>query len=192
MIFLLIKLDSYNRKSFARGRSRIYEALWVAFSIMFFRNPFPWPSFIRCALLRLFGAKVGTNVVIRPGVSISFPWRLTIGDNSWIGESVMILSLAEVTIGANCCISQQAFLCTGSHNFHKQSFDLVTSPITIGDGCWIAARSFICPNVAFASGSMCAAGSIVTRDVASQVVVAGNPAKVVKHLSSLEAETLQL
>ena len=118
-------------------------------------------------MLRLFGAKVGRGVVIRKGVDISFPWRVTIGDYAWIGQEVMILSLDQVTIGKSACISQRVFLCTGSHDFRSDTFDLRTSPIEIGDSAWVAACCFVGPGVTMQPGSMATAGSVVVKDVAS-------------------------
>jgi len=116
------------------------------------------PSSLKVAALRAFGAQVGTGVVIRSRVNITFPWKVEIGDQVWIGDEVMILSLDRVKIGSNVCISQRAFLCTGSHDFRKESFDLITKPIEIGDGCWIAACAFIPPGAEIPPGTMVKAG----------------------------------
>jgi hypothetical protein len=88
---------------------------------------------------------VGTGVVIKPHVRVKFPWKLYIGDHSWIGESVWIDNLAQVTIGSNCCISQGAYLCTGSHRWDRDTFDLVTKPIVIEDQCWVGAMARVAP-----------------------------------------------
>ena len=131
----------------------------------FFLNPIPLPSQLRCTLLRLFGANVGKSVVIRSRTNITFPWRLSIGDHSWIGEQVEILSLAPVKIGSHVCISQRAFLCTGSHDFRSPGFNLITRPITIEDHSWIAANAFICHGVTIGERAMVGAGVTVTSDV---------------------------
>lgn len=128
--------------------------------------------------MRLFGAKVGTGVVIRSRVNITFPWKLEIGDQVWIGDEVTILSLERVRIGSNVCLSQRAFLCTGSHDFGKETFDLITKPIEIGDGCWIGAQAFVGPGVTFGASSRCLAGAVVVKDVATGTTVGGVPAKV--------------
>ena len=112
--------------------------------------------------LRIFGAKVGRGVVIRSRVNITFPWRFSCGDHVWIGDEVLILSLAPVCLGSNVCISQRAFLCTGSHRFSRETFDLVTRPITIGDGCWIAAQAFVGPGVELPPGTLVKAGEVRT------------------------------
>lgn len=173
----MIQLKDFSNDGFDRGASRFREITWLFARLFLFQLPVPLPSRVRTSTLRLFGARVGTGVVIRAGVSISFPWRVTIGDHVWIGENVSILSLAEVVIGSNCCLSQRAFFCTGSHDFGSTKFDLVTKSIVVGDGCWIAASSFVAPGVTFHEGSMCAAGSVVIKDVPSNTVVGGNPAR---------------
>lgn len=175
-------LAHYDVSDFDRGASRIKEALWFAARALFFQTPWPWPSSWRVELLRAFGARIGRGVVIRAGVNISFPWRLVLGDHVWLGEEVAILSLATVTIESSVCVSQRAFLCTGSHNFRGPKFDLLTKPITLRAGCWVAAQAFIGPGVEIGSGSVVSAGSVVMENVAPRLLVRGNPATVVKQL----------
>ena len=138
------------------------ELLWWFTRSLFFAPWFPIPSSLKVMALRAFGAKVGDGVVIRSRVNITFPWKLEIGDHVWLGDEVMILSLAPVKIGNNVCISQRAFLCTGSHDFRKESFDLITAPIVIEDGCWICAQAFIGPGVTVPEGTMVKAGEVMT------------------------------
>jgi putative colanic acid biosynthesis acetyltransferase WcaF len=132
---------------------------------------------LKVAVLRSFGAKIGVRVVIRSRVNITFPWKLEIGDHVWIGDEVLILSLERVVIGSNVCISQRAFLCTGSHDFAKETFDLITRPLTIGDGCWIGAQAFVGPGVTMSPNSRCLAGAVVVKDVAAGTTVGGVPAR---------------
>jgi len=179
----MIDLSRYTTGGFQRGASPLKEAAWWAVRALFFQTPLPWPSALRVALLRLFGATVGEGVVIRSQVNITFPWRFSAGNHVWIGEEVLILSLAQVTIESNCCISQRAFLCTGSHDFSSPVFSLRTSAITIREGSWVAASAFIAPGVQVGPGSMVAAGSVVLADVGPRVIVRGNPAVVVKELA---------
>jgi putative colanic acid biosynthesis acetyltransferase WcaF len=178
----MIDLAAYTTGDFQRGASPLKEAAWWAVRAVFFQTPIPWPSALRVGLLRIFGAKVGEGVVIRSQVNITFPWRFTAGDYVWIGEEVLILSLAEVVIESNCCISQRAFLCAGSHDFASPAFTLRTNPIRIREGCWVAAGAFIGPGVQVGPESMVGAGSVVVGDVPAKVIVRGNPAVVSKQL----------
>ena len=150
----MLDLSKFNNASFRRGAPEWKEALWWGCRSLLFAPWFPIPSPIKVAVLRLFGAKIGQGVVIRSRVNITFPWKIVIGDHVWIGEEVHILSLARVTIGSHVCLSQRSFLCTGSHDFGKESFDLVVRPITIGDGCWIAAGAFVGPGAGVPAGTM--------------------------------------
>lgn len=158
-------LSRYSVAHFDRGAPRIKEAAWLAAKLIFFQNPVPWPSSWRVALLRAFGARVGRNVTIRCGVNITFPWRVTVGDHVWIGEGTTLLSLAPIVIGDHVCVSQQAYLCTGSHDVRSETFDLVVKPIAIESQVWLAARSFVGPGVTVGRGSVVSAGATVLRDV---------------------------
>jgi putative colanic acid biosynthesis acetyltransferase WcaF len=112
---------------------------------------------------------------------------LTIGDHVWIGEDVGILSLAQVTIASNVCISQRAYLCTGSHDYRRDDFKLVTRPITVHDGSWIAATAFVGPGVEIGSGSVVAAGSVVFDNVPPNSLARGNPAIVAGEIGTRQA-----
>ena len=169
-------LSRYDNSDFDRGAPRWKEALWVVVGAVFLRSVLPWPSALRVALLRAFGARVGKGVFVREAVYVSFPWRLEIGDHVWIGEGVGILSLATVRIESNVCVSQRAYLCTGSHDRRQAEFSLRTGPITLREGCWIAAAAFIAPGVEVGAGATVSAGSVAIRDVPAGAVVRGNPA----------------
>lgn len=150
-----MRLDRFSNPEFQRGRPAWMEALWVVASGIAFSTWIPGSAW-RCALLRLFGASIGKGVIIKPRVRVKFPWKLTVGDYSWIGESVWIDNLDQVTIGQHCCISQGAYFCTGSHRWDRETFDLVTKPIVLGDRCWIAAH------VRVALGSIVNDGAVLT------------------------------
>jgi len=177
---VIVDLSRFNNSDFDRGAPRWKEALWVAVRCLFFQNPLPWPSAWRAGLLRAFGAKIGVGAVIRANVNISQPWRLTLGDHVWIGEDVGILSLAQVSIGSNVCISQRAYLCTGSHDFRREDFALKVAPITVGDGSWIAAMSFIGPGVEIGPGAVVSAGSVVFKNVPAGSFVKPSKAEILK------------
>ena len=172
-----VNLAAYDNSDFDRGASPFVEALWWVARSLFFAGWFPLPSALRCAVLRMFGARIGSHVVIRSRVNVTFPWRLEIGNHVWIGEEVLLLSLAPLKIGNHVCLSQRAFLCTGSHDIRSEAFSLVTRPIVIEDHCWIAAGAFVGPGVTVGRHSVCAAGSITLRDVPPESIASGNPSQ---------------
>jgi putative colanic acid biosynthesis acetyltransferase WcaF len=159
----MIDLSTFNNATFTRGAPKWKEAVWWLCRSLVFAPWFPVPSALKVGVLRAFGAKVGRGVVIRSRVNITFPWRFECGDHVWLGDEVLILSLERVVIGSHVCISQRAFLCSGSHDFSKETFDLITEPIEIGDGCWIAAQAFVGPGVVLPPGTMVKAGEVVKK-----------------------------
>jgi putative colanic acid biosynthesis acetyltransferase WcaF len=133
----------------------------------------------RRALLRLFGAKIGRGVIVRPTARITFPWKVTIGDHSWIGDDVVLYSLADIVIGANAVVSQKSYICTGSHDPSLISFDIFAKPITIGPEAWVATDVFLAPGVTVGHGAIIGARSSVFADVPAGMIALGTPAKVV-------------
>ena len=164
-----------------RGRSKLFEAIWYLSKCILFLTPLPIPSVIKCYVLRWFGARIGNGVVIKPRVNIHFPWKLSIGDHTWIGEEVFILNFEPVTIGAQCCISQRVFLCGGNHDYHLPDMRYRNRPITIEDGVWIGAQSFVAPDVTIGNEAVIIAGSVVTRSQPVQMVCTGNPCVPIKN-----------
>jgi len=163
----------------ARGRPKWFVQLWWLFEAVFVRpTPQVFYSWRRFAL-RVFGAKVGRDVLVRPGVRVTFPWKVTLGDCCWIGDNVSLYSVAEINIGEHCVISQEAYLCTGTHDYNDPSFKLLMSPITLERECWVAARSFVGPGVRIGEGAVVGACSLVLADVPPATIVAGVPAKVI-------------
>jgi putative colanic acid biosynthesis acetyltransferase WcaF len=162
-------------RDLVRGRTRPVEALWYLIKCVFFLSALPWPSSLKCALLRLFGARVGARVNIKPRVNVHFPWKLELGDHSWIGEEVFLLNLEPIVIGAHCCISQRAFLCTGNHDFREVSMPFRNRSIVVEDGAWIGAQAFVGPGVTIGSEAVVAAGSVVTKSLPRAMRCGGNP-----------------
>jgi putative colanic acid biosynthesis acetyltransferase WcaF len=160
-----------------RGAPKWKEMLWYLLKCFFFLSPLPWPNRLQIAILRAFGAKVGSGVNIKPRVNIHFPWKLSIGNNSWLGEELFILNFEPVTIGDDCCLSQRVFLCTGNHDFRDPTFAFRNEPIEIKRGAWIGAQSFVGPGVTVGAEAVVTAGSVVTGDLPENFICSGNPAK---------------
>ncbi len=137
----------------------------------------------RRVTLRLFGAEIGRGAHIHSSVKIAVPWNLKIGKNTAIGDGVILYSLGVINIGDNTTISQFAHLCAGSHDHNVESMPLLKQPIDIGSGCWICAEAFVGPGVKIAEQTIVGARAVVMKDVGAQLVVAGNPAKIVNKRS---------
>jgi putative colanic acid biosynthesis acetyltransferase WcaF len=178
---LKVDLGRFANRSFDRGAGSITEGLWLIASFLLFRAcPFKC-TWLKIRVLRMFGARIGQGVVIKPDVRITFPWKLTLGDNVWLGEGCWLLNLAPIEIESNACISQRAFLCTGNHDYTSPCFDLVTAPIRIERGAWIGACSFVGPGVVVGQHAVLTAGSVATKDLDAYGIFRGNPAVLVKN-----------
>lgn len=134
----------------------------------------------RCGLLRCFGTRVGKEVCVRPSVRIEMPWNLQLGDGVVVGEGVALYCLGQVSVGRRATISQYAHLCAGTHDYTRRSFPLLTKPIVVGEEVWIATDAFIGPGVTVGDRAVVGARAVVVKDVPPDMVVAGNPAKVIK------------
>ena len=177
-----MRLDLFDNAAFDRGRPAWVEASWSLLQALFVTSRLPG-SLHRVWLLRRFGAVIGRGVVIKPGVRVKFPWRLRIGDHVWIGEEVWIDNLVSVAFGSHCCISQGAYLCTGSHDWRSERFDLITQPIEVGDHAWICAKAVIGPGVRVGEGAVLTLGSVAAGDLAPWMVHQGIPARPVRRRS---------
>lgn len=171
----VVNLDKYDQSWFDRGRPTWVILLWWLVQGLVF--PLTLHNFngLRCWLLGIFGAKIGKKVVIRSSVRVNYPWKLVIGDYSWIGEDVTLYSLDKIVIGSHCVISQKSHLCTGSHDLTDPHFGLITAPIVVGNGAWIAADCFIAPGVTIGANTVVGARSSVFKSLPENYVTWGNP-----------------
>lgn len=177
-----VRLDQFDStKGLDRGVSKFKEISWYLIKVCFFLSSLPYPSKFKVFLLRFFGAKTGTGIIIKPRVNIHFPWKLEIGNHVWIGEEVFLLNFEYLTIGDNVCISQRVFLCGGNHDYKNPSMPYRNGPITLADGCWIGASSFVGPNVIIGVDSVITAQSVVTKSILDNSICAGNPVKFIKN-----------
>jgi putative colanic acid biosynthesis acetyltransferase WcaF len=163
-----------------RGASGLkVQIWWLIQSSLFGLSPqfmYKWRNF----LLRLFGAQIGKGVIIRPTVRITYPWKLIIGDNAWVGDNADLYTLGEISIGKNAVVSQRAYLCTGSHDHTAEAFDIYAKPIVIEDEAWVATDVFIAPGITIGKGAVVGARSSVFKDMPAGMICIGNPAKPVK------------
>lgn len=153
---------------------------WYFVNYYVFNSAIPWPYGMKSALLRLFGAKIGKGLVIKTKVRVKNPWRLRIGDHCWIGESVWIDNLEDVSIGDHVCLSQGVLLLTGNHDYTRTDFPYRLGRITLEDGVWIGAGSVVCPGVQCSSHSILTVNSVATKNLEPFMIYAGNPAAFVR------------
>jgi putative colanic acid biosynthesis acetyltransferase WcaF len=173
-------LSRFTNAWYDPGRSLPVRLLWMVVSACFFLTWIPWPNGLKRALLRAFGARVGAGVVVKPRVNVKYPWKLEVGDHTWIGEAVWIDSLAMVRVGANACLSQGVLVETGNHDWSKPTFDLILGEVTVEEGAWAAARSTLLPGSRLASHAVLGAGGVLAGDTEPYGIYVGTPAKRVK------------
>jgi putative colanic acid biosynthesis acetyltransferase WcaF len=163
-------LAGFQGHGYDKGRPRVVQAAWFAVQNLIF---WKWwlPASLRPKLLRAFGARVGSNVFIRHRVRVLWPWKLAVGDNTWIGEDAWILNLEPVAIGHDVCISQGVFLCAGSHDMASPTFEYDNGPIAIADEVWVGAQAMILRGVTVGKGAVVAARCKVSADVPPECVL---------------------
>jgi putative colanic acid biosynthesis acetyltransferase WcaF len=174
-----VRLGAFDNRWYDPGRSLMRRSIWFVANRIFFLTWFPWPSRFKAVLLRAFGARIGNDVVFKNGVNLKYPWHLSVGDYSWIGEGVWIDSLAKVSIGANCCLSQGVMIETGNHDWSKPTFDLIVREVIVEDGAWAAVKSLLLPGSRLASHAVLGAGSVLSGDTEPYGIYIGVPAKKV-------------
>ena len=172
-----VDLASFDNSWYRPGRSKLVLATWFFLGLPVLRSSWLPFSGVRRSLLRLFGARIASGVVLRPGVRVKYPWILEIGENSWIGEDVWLDNLAPIRIGSNVCISQGAYLCTGNHDWTDPAFGLIVRPIVIGDGAWIGAKAMLCPGVEIGECAVASAGSVVATSLDPYTTVRWQPSR---------------
>lgn len=175
-----VDLSKYSNDWFDEGAGTLKRSIWFMVNAIFLINPLNPLSGIKVWLLKSFGAKIGKGVVIKPGVNIKYPWNLEVGDYSWIGERVWIDNLDKVVIGSHCCLSQEALILIGNHNYKESTFDLQVAPVIIEDGVWLGARSVVTGGVTCESHSVLSVNSVASKSLESYSIYRGNPAVKVK------------
>lgn len=174
-----MNLAQYDNRHYDPGASLIKRGTWYIINAVLF-NSWLWPgSRLKVFMLRAFGASVGHGMVIKPRVNIKYPWYLSIGDHVWLGEGVWIDNLAQVSIASNVCLSQDAYLLTGNHDYRDPAFGLIIGEVQIEEGAWISARAVVCPGVRVGRDTVVTVGSVLRRDSEIGGIYTGNPAVLV-------------
>jgi putative colanic acid biosynthesis acetyltransferase WcaF len=172
-----VDLRRYDQSWFDRGRPGWLVLLWWLVQAIVFPLSPHFLNAVRVGLLRLFGAQIGRGVIIRPTARFTYPWKVTIGDYSWIGDDVVFYSLDRIAIGQHCVISQKSYLCTGSHDIQDPLFNLQTAAIAIGHGVWVATDCFVAPGVQIGSNTVVGVRSTVLHNLPAQQVCWGSPCR---------------
>lgn len=172
----MVDLSKYDNSWYKPGLF-VKRLLWYFINEIFVRCHWMPISCIKVWILRSFGAHIGKSVVIRPGVKIKYPWKLTIEDFVWIGEDVCIDNLSEVTIASNSCVSMGAMLLCGNHDYRSERFDLKVGEIHVEEGAWIGARATVVGGVRVGREAILAVGSVATADLRPEGIYQGNPAQ---------------
>lgn len=175
-----IHLDRYTLGSYNPGAPLWKQMLWYFIGEPLCRSYWLPSSQVKVWILRCFGAVIGNNVRIKPGVRVKFPWRLRVGDCVWIGENSWLDNVAPITIDSHTCISQGVYLCTGNHDWSDPEFKLIPAAIQIERGSWIAARAIVAPGVTVGKGAVLCLGSVAARSLLPMTIYAGNPAQPIK------------
>lgn len=176
-------LSKYNNDWYKQSnltKNFIVSAIWYITNALFINSYLLIPSSIKRIILKLFGAKIGSNVTMKPKINIKAPWNLEVGNNVWLGEELWIDNLGKVKIGDNCCLSQGAMLLSGNHDYKQETFDLIVKDIIIEDGVWIGAKSVVCGGVTCHSHSVLSVNSVATKSLVAYGIYQGNPAQLVR------------
>lgn len=173
----------------AWDRPRLVIYAWAIAEMLFVTNPWQISSNLRVRVLRLFGAEIGDGVIFRPRTRVKFPWKLTIGNHSWIGEGVWFHNQDFVRVGNDVVISQETMITTGSHA-HRRDMGLLTRPVTISDGVWLTSRCFVLGGTRIGKSALVTPMTVVSGDVEENSIVTGNPAKLVGRRFPLQSSTL--
>lgn len=184
-----VDLSRYHQPGYEAGGSRVQMLVWWLVQAVAFPLTPHTAHGIRCWLLRLFGARIGQQVMIRPTARFTYPWNVEIGDYSWIGDDAVLYSLASIRLGRHCVISQKSYLCTGSHDISDPRFGLVTGEIVIENGVWVASDCFVGPAVRIGANAVIGARSTVLQAMPAGQICLGTPCKPIKPRPMPQAET---
>lgn len=174
-------LSNYDNSGYKPGGSLMKRSLWYLCNSLLFKTSLLPLNRPKVFLLRVFGAKIGKGVVLKPCVNIKYPWHLEVGNHVWIGENCWIDNLALVKIGNNTCLSQGSYLVCGNHDFNDEHFRLLVKEIILEDGVWIGAKTIVCGGVICHTNAVLMVGSVATGELLENGIYRGNPAIKIKN-----------
>ncbi|OZI30521.1 colanic acid biosynthesis acetyltransferase WcaF [Bordetella genomosp. 10] len=178
------RLNLFRLPAGFRGRNAVYVQLWWMVHSTLFRYSPQFAYGFRRWLLRLFGAEVGRKVLVRASARITYPWKVRIGDYSWIGDDVVLYSLGRIDIGSHAVVSQRSYLCAGDHDAAMPDFPIRGLPVIVEDGAWIATDVFVGPGVTVRKDAVVGARSSVFKDVPAGMICHGTPCRPIRPRTS--------
>ena len=178
------RLNLFRLPAGFRGRNAVYVQLWWMVHSTLFRYSPQFAYGFRRWLLRLFGAEIGQKVLVRASARVTYPWKVRIGDYSWIGDDVVLYSLGRIDIGSHAVVSQRSYLCAGDHDAAMPDFPIRGLPVIIEDGAWIATDVFVGPGVTVHKDAVVGARSSVFKDIPGGMICHGTPCRPVRPRTS--------
>ena len=175
----VIDLSVVTNGNYVSRRGFFIQFLWFLVEACVINNRLMPISAVRAGLLRLFGAKIGKKCRFLHAIRVKYPWNLEVGDNTFFGEDVWLNNQDLIRVGSNVCISQGAFLTTGSHEF-TTNMNLVVTPIIIEDGAWITSKCVVQKGVTIGRSALVTPLSVVHRSLEPGGVYGGNPCRFIK------------
>jgi putative colanic acid biosynthesis acetyltransferase WcaF len=171
-----VQLARTHRAGYHPGRPFVVRAFWLLVEALVLLNPVVHSYPLKRGVLRLFGATIGEGVLIKPGLHVKYPWRLTVGDHCQLGERAWIDNMEDVVLASDVIVSQGAYLCTGNHDWSDPAMPLAPRPIAVGHGAWIGAFAKVAPGTTLGTGSVLTLGSVLLSDTDPWGIYTGNPA----------------
>lgn len=162
-------------------KNKFYRLCWNSVYWLLFR-PFIGTPFYkwRNMLLRLFGAQIANDSIVYANAKIWMPCNLKVGRKSCIGPNVFCYNPNKIIIGNKVTISQNSYLCTGSHDITDLALGFISKPIIIKDFVWICANCFIMMGITIEEGCIIGATSSLFSNTEAWKVYGGNPARFIK------------
>jgi putative colanic acid biosynthesis acetyltransferase WcaF len=177
--FIFQRLDTtagfpYSLREYAvRSLWEIVDRTLIRFSP---RRAHGWRRF----WLRRFGARMTNTSGTKSSTKIKHPWLFSMGEHSMLSERVEIYNLGPVSIGSHTVLSQDVYVCAGTHDYTRPDMPLIRPSIEIGSGVWICAGAFIGPGIKIGDNAVVGARAVATKNVPAGTIAAGNPAQVVR------------